>query len=261
MTRKADLNYDRAHIEFLTEMWGEGYLSPGGPEEVAKVIEGLDLTGSHVLDMGCGAGGITCDLVTRFGAARVTGLDVERETCAAARDLVARKGLQDRVSIVETRPGLLPFPAASFDVVFSKDSILHVPDKVALAAEVFRVLRPGGWFAASDWLIGHEGPPSPAMVAYLALEDLDFVMASPGTYERSLKAAGLVDVLLTNRNGWYREEARREMERLTGPERARFEARLGPEAIARQIATWAAMLPVLASGEHAPHHLRGRKPR
>ena len=62
------LHYDASVIDFLGELWGDGYLSPGGPEEVARVLEGIDLTGLTVLDIGCGAGGITVDLVRRHGA-------------------------------------------------------------------------------------------------------------------------------------------------------------------------------------------------
>ena len=48
-------------------------------------------------------------------------------------------------------------------MVFSKDSLVHISDERALMAEVFRVLKPGGGFVASDWLIGHDGTPSAAM--------------------------------------------------------------------------------------------------
>ena len=103
----------------------------------------------------------------------------------------------------------MPLPDASVDVVFSKDSIVHIPDKEALSADAFRVLKPGGWFVASDWLISHDGQPSPEMTDYIAKEDLDFGMASPARYRRALEAAGFVDVSLTNRNPWYRAVARK----------------------------------------------------
>lgn len=253
-------HYDKSAITFLEAIWGEGFLSPGGPAEVARVLEGIELKGKRVLDIGCGSGGITASLAADYGAGEVVGIDVEALVCQTARDLVARRGVADRVTIEQVSPGPLPFPDGSFDIVFSKDSIVHIADKETLAADVFRVLRPGGWFVASDWLTSHDGEPSDEMRYYLACEDLDFGMASPARYHKALAAAGFSDVVLKNRNPWYREEAARELELLTGPERAKLEAMTSVEDIAGQIRTWKAMQPVLASGEHCPHHIRGRKP-
>lgn len=252
--------YDDLHIAFLEALWGEGYLSPGGPEEVARVIEGLDLAGKRVLDIGCGSGAITLALARDHGAAHVTGVDVEGPVCAAARARVADAGAGDRVEIRQVAPGPFAFADATFDVVFSKDSIIHIPDKDFLAAEVFRVLRPGGWFAASDWLMSHDGPPSPEMQAYIAAEALEFAMASPRRYEAALRGAGFDAVTLRNRNPWYLEVARAEKDWLTGQGRPGLEARFGAAFVAGQIATWEAMIGVLATGEHCPHHLRGQRP-
>lgn len=260
MSSGETLHYDDGVIAFLGALWGKGFLSPGGPDEVARIVEGLDIEGRTVVDIGSGAGGVALTLVARHGAGRVIGLDVEVAVCATARRLVAEAGLEERIEIRQVAPGPLPLPDASVDLVFSKDSIVHVADKEALAAEAFRVLRPGGWFAASDWMISHDGPPSPEMAHYIACEGLDFAMASPERYARALEAAGFADVMLVNRNPWYREQAQAELERLTGPERARFEEILGADAVGEQIETWRAMIPVLHTGEHCPHHFRGRKP-
>ena len=162
-TADAEPEYDDTAIRFLEALWGEGYLSPGGPEEVYRVVDGLSLDGKSILDIGCGAGGITLHLVARHGAARATGFDVEKPVIETARRRALRQGLADRVSFVQAPPGPLPFWDTSFDVVFSKDALLHVPDKDALFAEIFRVLKPGGVFAASNWMISHDGEPSPEM--------------------------------------------------------------------------------------------------
>jgi hypothetical protein len=98
------------------------------------------------------------------------------------------------------------------------------------------------------------------MADYIAREALDFGMASPSRYRAALEGAGFTEVALRNRNPWYREVARKELALLEGPGRATFEARCGAEEIARQIGTWAAMVVVLESGEHCPHHFRARKP-
>lgn len=254
-------HYDDISIAFLAHLWGEGFMSPGGVEEVARVVEGIDLAGKTVLDIGSGAGGPTVSLALDHGAGRVIGVDVEEPGRVAATALVRRAGLADRVEIRLIEPGPFPFADGSFDIVFSKDSIIHISDKEFLAREAFRLLKPGGWFAASDWLISHDREPSPEMADYLRKEDLDFGMASPDRYRAALEGAGFVDIELQNRHRWYAGVARDELARLTGPERSTFEALTTQDEIANQIETWTAMIPVLESGEHCPHHFRGRKPR
>ncbi len=256
----SELLYDEQHISFLEDMWGDGFLSPGGADEAKLVVEGLDLRGKRILDIGSGSGAIGIMLVRDLGAAEVVGIDVEAPVCDAARTRVAEAGLEEQVTIELVSPGPLPFDDNSFDIVYSKDSIIHIPDKESLASEAFRVLRSGGWFAASDWLISHDGEPSPEMQAYIQAEALDFAMASPPRYEAALTAAGFVDTILRNRNPWYREVAKKELDLLTGAQSKRLQETHGGDFIRDQAATWTSMITVLETGEHCPHHVRGRKP-
>ncbi len=252
--------YDEAAIRFLEVLWGEGYLSPGGPDEVDRVLAGVDLSGKRVLDIGCGAGGITLHIARTHRPAQITGFDVELPVIEHARMAAERAGLSDRVSFRQAAPGPLPFADSSFDVVFSKDALVHVADKEAIFRDIFRVLVPGGVFAASDWMIGHDGEPSDTMKDYLDAEGLSFGMASAARYLSAMAEAGFVETKAESRNEWYRDVARGELTRLRGPLREKAVAAVGEAYVAKNIRTWTAMQKVLDTAEHCPTHLRGEKP-
>lgn len=252
--------YNPAEIAFLEAVWGDGFLSPGGLDEVRRLLSGVDLAGKTIVDIGCGAGGITVSLARDFGAGKVIGLDVEEPVCAHSRDRVEREGLSDRVEIRKVEPGPIPLADGSVDIVFSKDSIVHIADKETLSKDVFRILKPGGRFVASDWLISHDNEPSAEMADYIAKEGLNFGMASPSRYARALSEAGFVDVELTDRNPWYREVAKAELAALSGPNNGKYAETLPPGELDHMIEVWEAMLIVLKSGEHCPHHFRATKP-
>ena len=255
-----ELEYDDDLIAVLEAVWGSGFLSPGGSDEVDRVLGGLDLTGLSVLDLGCGSGGATVHIASRYGVAEIIGIDIENNLIEACEKLATRSGLSQKTQFRLVEPGPLPVDDASLDMVFSKDAIIHIADKHALAQDIFRCLRPGGWFAASDWLAGYSGAPSPEMQAYISAEGLDFGLASAAVYEAALESAGFEDIKVTDRNAWYRQEARRELENLSGALHAGLESTVGGQFLNRQVDVWEKMIIVLDRGELRPTHLRARKP-
>ena len=246
-------------IASLEAVWGEGFLAPGGAEEVARVLDGHDLSGKSVLDIGCGAGGIDVALVANHGAGYVTGIDQEDSVLTRAREVVLAHGLQHRIGLAKVAPGPLTFPSGSFDVVFSRDAILHLPDKIALMAEIARVLKQGGWFLASDWLTRTD-EVSPQMTAFLAAEGLDSGLATPARYAAAMVTQGFTDLRIASRNAGYRDETRRDLARLQGADGTRAAALVGQDFVDHTIARLERMIPVLDSGELCPTHLAGRRP-
>jgi phosphoethanolamine N-methyltransferase len=257
---QAGEEYDEAMVAALELLWGEGFLSPGGPAEIAEILEGSSITGKTVMDIGCGIGGIDLLLATSYGAAQVTGIDVEAPNIALASKRAAARGLADRVAYRLVEPGPFPFADASFDVVFSKDAMIHIFDKEALFRDVFRVLKPGGLFLASDWLRGDDQLASAEMERYVGLEGLSFAMASPQRYETAMRAAGFQDVEVRDRNAWYLATARNELKEINGRFHARLVELVGAAETDRQTQVWEAMIVVLESGELRPTHLKAKRP-
>jgi SAM-dependent methyltransferase len=252
--------YDESMQALLQLVWGEGFLSPGGTDEVAGLLGGSDISGCAVLDIGCGLGAIDQLLVARHGAASVVGIDIDPALLAQMNVRIARAGLADRIRSQCVEPGPLPFAAGSFDVVFSKDSLVQIPDKAAIFAEVCRVLRPGGRFIASDWLRAGTGPYSPEMMEFFRLEGIAYNMASLEESAAALRRAGFVDVQLRDRHGWYLALAQGELAAMEGALRRIIVERIGAERAGHFIANWRQLVVVLRQGELRPGHLKAMKP-
>lgn len=251
--------YDEAMVAALELLWGEGFLSPGGPAEVAEILKGTSIAGKSVLDIGCGIGGIDLLLAETYGAAQVIGIDIEAPNIALASKRATQRHIADRVSYRLVEPGPLPFPDANFDVVFSKDAMIHIAEKEALFRDVFRVLKPGGLFLASDWLRGDDKPASAAMQRYVGLEGLSFAMASPARYEKAMAAAGFTAIEIGDRNAWYHATAQHELTQIQGPLHQRLVDLVGVSETDRQTQVWEAMIAVLKSGELRPTHLKAKR--
>lgn len=162
----------------------------GGRESTRALARYAGLVpGRRVLDLGCGIGGPARTLAAEFGA-EVIGVDLTPGFVDAARRLSEQLGLAERTRFVHGSATALPIAAASIDVVWSQNMLMNVPDKAALAAEVARVLKPGGLFAFEAVVAGQGEVYYPAFWA--ATAELSFLV-SADALRATLMAAGLVE--------------------------------------------------------------------
>ena len=110
-------------------------------------------SGQHVLDVGCGPGALTAELVRRVGSAAVSAVDPSEPFVAAARDRFPD------VTVRRASADELPFPANSFDAALAQLVVHFLEDPVAGVREMARVSRQGAVVAACVWdFTGSEGP-------------------------------------------------------------------------------------------------------
>jgi phosphoethanolamine N-methyltransferase len=258
MSDNATEEYDGRMLTLLQMVWGEGFLSPGGPQAVREIMSGVALEGKRVLDIGCGLGGLDQVLLT-LGAAHVTGLDVAGLIVEMGQERIRRAGLANRIEIRLVEPGPLPFADNSFDIVFGKDAWLHIPDKAAHFAEVKRVLKPGGRIAAGDWMKA-PGPYSRDMEYFFEMEGLTYHLVTLAEYGNLLHGAGFVDVKLEDITEIYRREAQDELARMKGELAPVMLAELGEAGNAHFLEDWRSLTVVLDKGELRPARIWATKP-
>lgn len=144
--------------------------------------------GLRVLDVGCGVGGPARTLAAEFGC-RVVGVDLTEQFCRAAVMLTGWLRLADRVAVHRADATALPYREASFDAVWSQNSLMNVDDKARVFREVARVLRPGGLFAFEVVLAGPV--PGLCLPTFWAASPAFSFLARPDAVRAQLAAAGL----------------------------------------------------------------------
>ena len=121
--------------------------------------------GQKALDVGCGPGALTSELVRRLGADAVAAVDPSESFVAAARE--RHPGVDVRLASAEE----LPYADDTFDVALAQLVVHFMRDPVAGLTELTRVTRPGGVVAACVWDFERERAPlSPFWRAALELD-------------------------------------------------------------------------------------------
>ena len=202
------------------------------------------VAGEWILDIGCGTGRLTAEILARAPAVRVTGVDRSR---AMLSEATRRFGT---FPVLQADAVRLPFTSC-FDAVFSTATFHWVPDHAALFAEIHRVLAPGGR------LVAQAGGGANLATLYrraAALARAEFPSGfldwqDPWTFagveetRMRLTSAGFatVDVWLEAAPATFRDEAeysafistvclRHHLDRLAPPDRQRFVAHLAAHA-------------------------------
>ncbi|KAL5697413.1 phosphoethanolamine N-methyltransferase [Ranunculus cassubicifolius] len=188
-------------------VFGEGFVSTGGLETTTEFVGMLDLKpGQKVLDVGCGIGGGDFYMAEKFDA-DVIGIDlsVNMVSFALERAIGRKCSVEFEVADCTTKQ----YPDNSFDVIYSRDTILHIQDKPALFRTFFKWLKPGGKVLISDYCKS-AGTPSLEFGEYIKQRGYD--LHDVETYGQMLKDAGFNEVIAEDRTDQFVKVLQKELD-------------------------------------------------
>ncbi len=185
-------NYEvDVYREIRVETYGVdlGQTSWVNTEESNEIPLALRLTPeSCVLEIGCGSGRYAMRVAETVGC-RVVGVDINEPGIQTANQLVAAANISGQLRFERCDVSkALPFADATFEAAFANDVLCHIPQRLQVLREMFRVVRPGGRMLFSDALIiggmiSQQEIAARSSIGY-------YIFSPPGENERIMERVG-----------------------------------------------------------------------
>ncbi|CAL9146762.1 phosphoethanolamine N-methyltransferase [Musa acuminata AAA Group] len=202
-----NVQYKSNGILRYERVFGDGFVSTGGIETTKEFVAKLELKpGQKVLDVGCGIGGGDFYMAENFDV-DVVGIDLSINMVSFALERAIGRKCAVEFEVVDCTKKT--YPENTFDVIYSRDTILHIQDKPTLFRSFFKWLKPGGKLLISDYC-KKLGAPSDDFAAYIKQRGYD--LHDVDAYGQMLKNAGFNKVIAEDRTNQFLEVLQRELD-------------------------------------------------
>ncbi|XP_039257506.2 uncharacterized protein LOC120334118 [Styela clava] len=182
------------------EIFGRDYISTGGHSTTQEFCGSLGLTkGQKVLDVGCGIGGSAFHMGREFGA-EVIGIDLSSNMIGIAIER-QREYQIPKVYFEVADATKIQYPEDAFDVIYSRDTILHIKHKDQLFANFYKWLKPGGKVLITDYVCGPHDKHSQEFKDYVAQRG--YFLLTVDQYGQELQNAGFTNVKAVDKTDMF----------------------------------------------------------
>jgi len=183
--------YSHTHILRYERIFGKDFVSTGGINTTEEVCAKLQLKGGEkILDVGCGIGGSAFHFVEKYKG-EVVGFDLSENMIEIAKN----KNKEYKFPNIEFSVAdalKVDYEPGSFDVVYSRDTILHIPPKNFLFSQFYKWMKPGGRLLITDYCCGPYNEHSEVFKAYVA--ERGYTMLTVDDYAQVLRDVGFKQV-------------------------------------------------------------------
>lgn len=185
--------YTEKAILIFERIFGHTWVSTGGEKTTKEFLYKLNLEpGKKVLDVGCGTGGGTFCMARYYGT-NVHAVDLSANMIDIAKDRLANENedMQRKITFDVVDVTKVEYENESYDVIYSRDTILHIADKEALYRKLYSWLKPGGILFVTDYCTNDQ-PHSQQFLNYS--EGRGYDLRSVKGYGKLIEQAGFKEV-------------------------------------------------------------------
>jgi len=207
--------YSRNGILRYAKIFGRTYVSVGGETTTSMFVAQLCLQkGMKVLDIGCGTGGSAFFMARKYGA-DVYGVDLSTNQISLAQEYreEMEPEVKYRVQFYVEDVTKMALPRDFFDVVYSRDAIMHIEDKSSLYTSLLACLKPGGKLLVSDYCRGDQ-EHSQRFLDYVAQRN--YKLETVAGYGGILQGVGFSSVVAEDKTSLMVDVMRLELDKFRG---------------------------------------------
>lgn len=206
------VQYSETGVKRYEWIFGEGYLSTGGFETTKEIVPHMHLTkGAKVLDVGCGLGGHDFYMAEEFGAV-IDAIDLSKNMMSVALKHFSKKpNLAGNIKFRICDVSATNFEDNYYDVIYSRDALLHIKGKPELFRQFFKWLKPGGRLVFTDYCRG-EIKSSEEFENYV--KQRAYTLYEVKQYEKLMDSCGFVNVVAEDIRDKFEESLNKELKKL-----------------------------------------------
>lgn len=249
--------YSKNGILRYERIFGEDFVSTGGLETTVKYCERLNLNENmKILDVGSGIGGSPF-YMNKISGCEVVGIDLSVNMIEIGLEKLEKYNMQEKIRFEVADCTKRTFPDNSFDVIYSRDTILHISDKPALFRNFYKWLKPGGQILITDYCAAEKSTWNNEFSAYVASRGYD--LHTPANYGKMLEGAGFKNVDAVDETVYWRDILVRERAKMEGEEKEKFLGDFSQEDLDALVSGWSIKVKRVDAGMQKWGVFYGRK--
>jgi len=163
-----------------------------------------------IIDVGAGLGGSAFHMAKLYNPSEIIGIDLSINMIEIANEK-NNKYKYNNVTFEVADCTLRSFPENSYDFIYSRDTILHIQDKLTLFKNFYKWLKPGGKLFITDYCSGEKNLWNDEFTKYVASRGYD--LHTPKNYGKIIENAGFINVQANDETNYWRSLLNNELDK------------------------------------------------